>query len=111
MKDTGFGKDSEGHSVNIRLTEAEAAAVYTAASPHNYIPLSARSGDSQSINESTAKGSEMREGNIILVCDSSGGITDISVVKVISLKYIDEHNQEEMEKITELEQLNKATDI
>lgn len=75
VKEAGFGKDSEGHSVNIRLTEAEAAAVYTAASPHNHIPLSARSGDSQSVNESTAKGSEMREGNIILVCDSGGGTT------------------------------------
>ena len=30
------------------------------------------------------------------------------MVKVISLRYIDEHDQEEMEKITELEQLDKA---
>lgn len=108
VKDAGFGKDGEGHSVNIRLTEAEAAAVYTAASPHNHIPLSAWGGDAQSVNESTAKGSDMREGNIILVCDSGGGTTDVSVVKVISLKYIDAHGREEMEKVTELEQLDKA---
>lgn len=75
VRDAGFGKDGEGHSVNIRLTEAEAAAVYTGASPHNHIPLSSRSGDSQSVHESTAKDSDMREGNIILVCDSGGGTT------------------------------------
>ena len=75
VKEAGFGKDGEGHSVDIRLTEAEAAAVYTAASPHNRIPLNVWSEDSQSVNESTAKGSEMKEGNIILVCDSGGGTT------------------------------------
>jgi hypothetical protein len=75
VKEAGFGKDGEGHSVNIQLTEAEAAAVYTAAGPHHHKPLSVWSEDSQSVNESTAKGSEMREGNIILVCDSGGGTT------------------------------------
>lgn len=108
IKEAGFGEDGKGHSVKIQLTEAEAAAVYTTASSQHRSRQGVWSRDSVSIDESSFQRSEIGEGHTILVCDSGGGTTDVSVVKVVSLKYINEHDQNGMEMVAELEQLDKV---
>ena len=55
----GFGRE-RNHSVNIDLTEAEAAAVFTAKENR----------------------SMFKKGDMLLVCDAGGGTTDISVLSV-----------------------------
>ncbi|KAI9777758.1 MAG: hypothetical protein M1839_008553 [Geoglossum umbratile] len=64
VEKAGFGKSEENRSLTIGPTEAVAAAVYTAkVAAHQY----------------TA-------GDAILVCDAGGGTTDVSILKVISIK-------------------------
>lgn len=71
----GFEQDGMGHSVHIELTEAEAAAVYAAAGPQHHKPLCAWNGDSASTNEFSIDGLNVREGDVILVCNSDSGTT------------------------------------
>ena len=59
IKRAGFGKGGPKHTVEIGLTEAEAAAVYAAKSRHT----------------------TYRDGDIILVVDAGGGTTDISLLQ------------------------------
>ncbi|MCJ1381372.1 hypothetical protein MMC17_004482 [Xylographa soralifera] len=56
----GFGKDGTNHSLDISLTEAEAAAVY--ASKQQY-----------------------QKGDVILVCDAGGGTTDVNILRLDSI--------------------------
>ena len=129
IKAAGFGMGSEEHSVEIQLTEAEAAAVYAVANPHHEA-ISVSNGDSGSADESSPGSSDVKEGDVILVCDSGGGTTvcvtqhsilqviladtaakDVSIVKVVSLKDIDKHDQYEMTKLAKLEQLDKVNGL
>ncbi|MCJ1345924.1 hypothetical protein MMC31_004134 [Peltigera leucophlebia] len=59
----GFGSVGPNHTVELGLTEAEAAAVYTADAGQLY-----------------------QEGEVILVCDAGGGTTDASMHKISSIK-------------------------
>ena len=63
----GFG-ESEEHSVQISLSEAEAAVVYTAASQRNRHLV----GRSASLADDLSR---LRQGNTVLVCDAGGGTT------------------------------------
>ncbi|KAH0542983.1 hypothetical protein FGG08_002671 [Glutinoglossum americanum] len=104
VSDAGFGK-SKRHSVAIELTEAEAAAVYTARSPKHQRPVSVSSGDPESAGGPFAEEPRVQEGHTLLVCDSGGGTTDISVLKVVSVKNFEEGKGEKVD-IAELEQLD-----
>lgn len=64
----GFG-NSEHHSVTIRMTEAEAAAVYAARPVHN------RAGSMESASEYSVEVSPLQQGDTLLICDSGGGTT------------------------------------
>ena len=66
----GFG-ESEEHSIQIPLSEAEAAAVYTAASQRDrhLMGVPARSA---SLADNLSR---LRQGNTVLVCDAGGGTT------------------------------------
>lgn len=59
IRNAGFGSESSQHTVEIALTEAEAAAVY--ASKQHY-----------------------EEGDVFLVCDAGGGTSDVNILKVVS---------------------------
>jgi hypothetical protein len=59
IRNAGFGGMSPNHTVEIALTEAEAAAVY--ASKQQY-----------------------EEGEVFLVCDAGGGTSDVNILKVVS---------------------------
>ncbi|KAI9781155.1 MAG: hypothetical protein M1839_006263 [Geoglossum umbratile] len=102
--DAGFG-EPKGHSVAIELTEAEAAAVYTARSSKHQRPVSASGRDLESAGGSSIREPGVQEGHTLLVCDSGGGTTDISVLKVVSVKMFEEGQGEKVE-IAELEQLD-----
>jgi hypothetical protein len=58
-KEAGFGQERR-HSVEISLTEAEAAAVYTVWSKRHW---------------NSFDDYQLREGHVLLVCDSGGGTT------------------------------------
>lgn len=95
----GFG-ESEEHSVQISLSEAEAAAVYTAASQRNrhLVGVPAKSA---SLADDLSR---LRQGDTVLVCDAGGGTTDVAVLKVSSIKrFVGPEGEEE---ITELGQLD-----
>ena len=66
----GFG-ESEEHSMEISLNEAEAAAVYTAASQRNRHLVGAPNRNFRLADEL----SRLREGHTVLVCDAGGGTT------------------------------------
>ncbi|MCJ1404496.1 hypothetical protein MMC11_007722 [Xylographa trunciseda] len=55
----GFGKDGVDHSLEIPLTEAEAAAVY-------------------------ASKQQFQKGDVILICDAGGGTTDVNILRLDS---------------------------
>ena len=112
IRKAGFGK-SKQHSVKIELTEAEAAAVYTARKWKDHRAI----GASKELDE-------VRQGNVLMVCDAGGGTTvslmlcdiggaehakssnqDVSVLKVGSVKPFRDRNGNE-ERIAELEQLD-----
>ncbi|RFU33131.1 hypothetical protein B7463_g3151, partial [Scytalidium lignicola] len=59
IRGAGYGSGGIKHTVEIGLTEAEAAAVYTA-------------------KNQTAS---YKEGDVMLVCDAGGGTTDVSILK------------------------------
>lgn len=59
IRNAGFGGESSKHTIEIALTEAEAAAVY--ASKQHY-----------------------EEGDVFLVCDAGGGTSDVNILKVVS---------------------------
>ncbi|OCL02749.1 hypothetical protein AOQ84DRAFT_443187 [Glonium stellatum] len=97
IKKAGFGK-SERHSVKIELTEAEAAAVYTATSWQDHIAVDTASRSSKEV-------AGVREGNILMVCDAGGGTTDVSVLKVGAVNPFKDRDGKE-EEIAALEQLD-----
>lgn len=66
----GFG-ESEEHSLEVSLNEAEAAAVYTAASQRNRHLV----GDPNRNVRLADELSRLREGHTVLVCDAGGGTT------------------------------------
>lgn len=74
VKKAGFG-EYENHSVHIKLTEAEAAAVYTAKSSNHQESVHQRSQDIGSASDPSSGGSSLKEGDILLICDSGGGTT------------------------------------
>jgi hypothetical protein len=74
VKEAGFGK-STTHSVTIGLTEAEAAAVYTAKNVANQMAVSHSNENLMFMPQSATKGDAIREGHTLLVCDSGGGTT------------------------------------
>ncbi|KAF8534151.1 hypothetical protein BDD12DRAFT_809611 [Trichophaea hybrida] len=69
INNAGYSK-ATGHTAIIGLTEAEAAAVYTSVDH-------AKSGQ---------KKFQLKRGDILIACDGGGGTTDVSVLKVESLK-------------------------
>ena len=71
VKRAGFGTETT-HSVVIKLTEAEAAAVYTARSPKHQRPVSHLEDDER---KTPTEGPRLRKDDILLVCDSGGGTT------------------------------------
>ena len=66
----GFG-ESEEHSMEVSLNEAEAAAVYTAGSQRNRHLVGAPNRNVRLADEL----SRLREGHTVLVCDAGGGTT------------------------------------
>lgn len=62
IKEAGFGTDGERHTVELGLTEPEAAAVFT-------------------IRESAVG---FKAGTTILVCDAGGGTTDLAVLQSVT---------------------------
>ena len=59
VENAGFGSDGPNHRAKIKLTEAEAAAVY-------------------------ASKQHFRKDDVILVCDAGGGTTDVNVLRLDS---------------------------
>lgn len=59
IKDAGFGKERKSHKVSVSWTEAQAAAIYTAKNLEQ----------------------QFKQGDVLLICDSGGGTTDIAVLK------------------------------
>ncbi|KAK2758012.1 hypothetical protein FQN54_004418 [Arachnomyces sp. PD_36] len=81
------------HSVEIRLSEAEAAAVYTAWSLRHQPPATDSGSDTDSIEGNTCSAEmQLSKDEILLVCDAGGGTTDISVLQVEAMKSIPEGN-------------------
>jgi len=74
VEDAGFGKATD-HFVELDLTEAEAAAVYTARSSKNQRLVSFVGEDEESAVGASTEGPSMEKGHILLVCDSGGGTT------------------------------------
>ncbi|OXV08034.1 hypothetical protein Egran_04203 [Elaphomyces granulatus] len=99
VKKAGFA-EYENHSVHIKLTEAEAAAVYTAKNSNHQESVHQRSLDIGSASNPSSGGSSLKEGDVLLICDSGGGTTDISVVKVISVQRCKEY-EDETEEVVE----------
>ncbi|OCK87671.1 uncharacterized protein K441DRAFT_593263 [Cenococcum geophilum 1.58] len=97
IRKAGFGK-SKQHIVKIELTEAEAAAVYTARSWKDHYAV-AQPG--KPLEEAAG----IRQGSVLVVCDAGGGTTDTSVLKVNSIKPFRDSNGNE-EVIAGLEQLD-----
>ncbi|EEH45662.2 uncharacterized protein PADG_01812 [Paracoccidioides brasiliensis Pb18] len=97
----GFG-GCAAHSVEIKLSEAAAAAVYSA----KYFK-SQRSIQSPKGRRELAIGNEerIRKGDVILICDAGGGTTDVSVLKVLSTQKF-EIREGHTEEVLELEQLD-----
>ena len=71
VTEAGFG-NCKNHSVIIKLTEAEAAAVYAAKNPKHQHPVHPRNQSTESL---PAEVSQPREGHTLLICDSGGGTT------------------------------------
>lgn len=70
----GFGSGGEYHNVEVKLTEAGAAAIYTADSIRQEHPDTALS-DTKSSNGQTSKDLRLKVGDVLLVCDAGGGTT------------------------------------
>ena len=67
IRKAGFGK-SKQHTVKIELTEAEAAAVYTARSWKDHYAVDQPGKPSEEV-------AGIRQGNVLVVCDAGGGTT------------------------------------
>ncbi|KAK2752856.1 hypothetical protein FQN55_005990 [Onygenales sp. PD_40] len=78
----GYGA-CPSHSVEIKTTEAAAAAVYSA---KNFKKQRLISGLNGGEDKASSEEERLREGDVILVCDAGGGTTDVSVVKVNSIE-------------------------
>lgn len=74
VRAAGFGENKR-HSVIIGLTEAEAAAVYTAKNVASQRAASGPGVDLMLTTKSATGGAGIREGHTLLVCDSGGGTT------------------------------------
>ncbi|KKZ68450.1 hypothetical protein EMCG_05909 [[Emmonsia] crescens] len=100
VMDSGFG-GCEAHSVEIKLSEAAAAAVYSAKNFKNQRAVQHPKGRRQlvMVNEES-----VRDGDVILICDSGGGTTDVSVLKVLSKQTSETRGQ--VEEVLELQQLD-----
>ncbi|KAI9760223.1 MAG: hypothetical protein M1840_002585 [Geoglossum simile] len=105
VRAAGFGENKR-HSVTIGLTEAEAAAAYTAKNVASQKEANDPNADLTFNPKSAVMGASISEGHTLLVCDSGGGTTDICVLKVVSVKKIEERGKEDESEITELEQLD-----
>ncbi|EEQ90452.2 uncharacterized protein BDCG_05572 [Blastomyces dermatitidis ER-3] len=100
VRSSGFG-DCEAHSVEIKLTEAAAAAVYSAKNFKNQRAVQSHKGRRQL---AVGKAERVRDGNVILICDAGGGTTDVSVLKVLSTEKFEIRGQ--VEEVLQLEQLD-----
>ncbi|KAK2801105.1 hypothetical protein FQN50_007832 [Emmonsiellopsis sp. PD_5] len=78
----GYGA-CPSHSVEIKMTEAAAAAVYSA---KNFKKQRLISGLNGGEDRDSSEEERLREGDVILVCDAGGGTTDVSVVRVNSIE-------------------------
>ncbi|PGH27409.1 hypothetical protein AJ80_00887 [Polytolypa hystricis UAMH7299] len=99
VRRAGFGK-SESHSVRIEMPEAMAAAAYTA----KWFRLQEARGKTAP-HHSRSIG--FKPGHVILVCDSGGGTTDISVVKVVAIDKF-KASSGKIEEILRFRQLGKV---
>lgn len=107
----GFGSEGQDHNVEVKLTEAEAAAIYTADSIRQEHPNTALSNTISSSNQ-TCEDLKLQVGNVILVCDSGGGTTDVAVVEVSSLKNVNVDDQDEgMGRLAELTPLGEPNGL
>jgi hypothetical protein len=78
-KSAGIG-DAETHFVEVKLTEAEAAAVYAASSPRASRPVNDSEDDldSSQMRGTLAECPRFCKDDVLLVCDSGGGTTVLS---------------------------------
>ena len=74
VKAAGFGFGGVGHTVEFELTEAEAAATYTARSPRHQRSVWVNDDDEEDKGDANSAG-RLQRGNVLLVCDSGGGTT------------------------------------
>ncbi|KLJ08222.1 hypothetical protein EMPG_16344 [Blastomyces silverae] len=100
VRSSGYG-DCEAHSVEIKLTEAAAAAVYSAKNFKDQWAVQSPKGRRQL---PVGKVERVQDGNVILICDAGGGTTDVSVLKVLSTEKFEIRGQ--MEEVLQLEQLD-----
>ncbi|OAX77081.1 hypothetical protein ACJ72_08624, partial [Emergomyces africanus] len=97
---SGFG-NCDAHSVEIKMSEAAAAAVYSAKTFKNQREVQSPKGRRQ-----LALGNEerIRDGNVILICDAGGGTTDVAVLKVLETQKFEIRGQ--VEEVLQLGQLD-----
>ncbi|PGH01730.1 hypothetical protein GX51_05046 [Blastomyces parvus] len=100
VRSSGFG-DCEAHTVEIKLTEAAAAAVYSAKNFKNQRAVQSHKGRRQL---AIGKAERVQDGNVILICDAGGGTTDVSVLKVLSTEKFEIWGR--VEEVLQLEQLD-----
>ncbi|PGH18554.1 hypothetical protein AJ79_00333 [Helicocarpus griseus UAMH5409] len=102
VANAGFG-DCEAHSVEIKMSEAAAAAVYSARNFKNQRSIQNLKGRKQLTNGSD--GERIQQGDTILICDAGGGTTDVAVLKVLSTKLFN-ICEGRVEEMLELEQID-----
>ncbi|KAL2006562.1 hypothetical protein VTN00DRAFT_9230 [Thermoascus crustaceus] len=105
VRKAGFGKHRR-HSVVIDLSEAEAAAVYTIKSLNHHRIVSIWD-DRESDHEVSIERPQLQKGDVILVCDSGGGTTDISILQVRSIESFNDRD-DNTEEIAELRRLDSV---
>jgi hypothetical protein len=75
VRRSGFGQGGPNHFVEFDLTEAEAAAVYTARSSKHQRLAGFLDDGVESAARASTEGPSLQEGHVLLVCDSGGGTT------------------------------------
>ncbi|OJD11346.1 hypothetical protein AJ78_07869 [Emergomyces pasteurianus Ep9510] len=103
---SGFG-DCEAHSVEIKMSEAAAAAVYSAKTFKNQQAVQNPKGSKQLAVANNEE--RIRDGDVILICDAGGGTTDVAVLKVIETQKFEIRGQ--VEEVLQLGQLDFVNGI